>query len=83
MQYAVLNNGNTQTVNVSGDATNETTITGLEAATSYSIKVAAVNSAGTGLYSDSIFVVTEGTYIFYAVLFYILCYHFMSCFEGE
>ena len=34
---------------VSGD---ETTITGLMPSTLYSIQVAAVNSAGTGLYSD-------------------------------
>ena len=60
VQYAVLENGSTETVNVSGDATNETTIPRLEAATSYFIKVAAVNSAGTGVYSDGIFVVTEG-----------------------
>ena len=60
VQYEFQENGSTQTVNVSGDATNETTITELRAATNYSIKVAAVNSAGTGVYSDAMFVVTEG-----------------------
>ena len=59
VQYAVQKSDTTQTVNVSGD-TNETTITGLEPATSYVIKVAAVNSAGTGKYSGAIFVLTEG-----------------------
>ena len=41
-------------MNVSGEATTETTISGLNAATNYSIEVAALNSVGTGEYSDPI-----------------------------
>ena len=59
VQYAVVENSTTQTVDVSGD-TNETTITGLEPATSYSIQVAAVNSAGKGVYSNATVVTTKG-----------------------
>ena len=36
------------------------TISGLSAATEYTVEVAAVNSAGTGVYSDPITVVTIG-----------------------
>ena len=39
---------------------NETTIIGLESSTTYSIQVAAVNSAGTGVYSDPITAETDG-----------------------
>ena len=60
MQYAVQGKGSTQTVNISGEATNQTTLTELDASTTYCIKIAAVNSAGTGVYSDVIFAVTEG-----------------------
>ena len=41
-------------MNVSGEATTETTISGLNAATNYSIKVAAVNSFGIGVHSNPI-----------------------------
>ena len=36
------------------------TISGLNAVTKYSIEVAAVNRAGTGVYSATIFAVTQG-----------------------
>ena len=42
---------NKQTVNVSGGATTEVTISRLQSSTAYIIEVAAVNSAGTGMYS--------------------------------
>ena len=45
---------------VSGNATTETTISELYSSTNYSIQVAAVNSAGTGIYSTAIFTVTKG-----------------------
>ena len=54
--------GSTQTMSVSGGGTYETTITGLMPSTTYSIEVAAVNGAGTGDYSKSIY--ASGTYIF-------------------
>ena len=44
--------GSTQTMSVSGGYVTEATITGLESSTTYSIQVAAVNSGGTGVYSD-------------------------------
>ena len=55
--------GSTQTESVSGGATTEATISGLEPATNYSIEVAAVNSADTGVYSDpqSVMTLMEGT----------------------
>ena len=56
VRYGVEGTGNSQTVNVSGGST----ITGLDAGTSYSIEVAAVNSAGTGVYSDPISNITLG-----------------------
>ena len=51
-------------MNVSGGATTEATISGLNSATTYmySIEVAAVNGAGTGDYSNSISAITSGTY---------------------
>ena len=47
-----------QTVNA---LTTEQPITGLYPSTTYAIQVAAVNSAGTGVYSDQISVTTKGT----------------------
>ena len=52
VQYGVMGSGSTQTMTVSGASTTQTTITGLNPSTTYSIQVAAVNSAGTGVYSD-------------------------------
>ena len=47
---------------VSGGDTTQTTISGLTPSTTYSIEVAAVNSAGTGVYSNAVYNLTEGTY---------------------
>ncbi|CAI8057623.1 Receptor-type tyrosine-protein phosphatase S [Geodia barretti] len=44
VQYGVIGSGNTETVTVSGASTTQTTITGLNPSTTYSIKVAAVNN---------------------------------------
>ena len=52
MRYGVQGSGSTQTRNVSGGDTRQTTIPGLNPSTTYSIQVAAVNSAGIGVYSD-------------------------------
>ena len=49
VQY--IGSGSTDTMSVSG---REATITGLMLSTTYSITVAAVNSAGVGAYSDPI-----------------------------
>ena len=47
-------------MSVSGGDTTEATITGLTASTAYSVRVAAVNGAGTGVFSSSQFTVTLG-----------------------
>ena len=60
VRYGVQGSRNTQNVNVTGGATTETTIFELHSATNYSIEVAAVNSAGIGVYSDPIVLSTEG-----------------------
>ena len=60
VRYGVHGSGNTQTMSVSGGATTETTITGLDAGTLYSIEVAAVNKVDTGDYSRPYIVATQG-----------------------
>ena len=50
--YEVQGSGSTQTRDVSGGDTRQSTIPGLNPSTTYSIEVAAVNSAGIGVYSD-------------------------------
>ena len=59
VRYEVQGNGSTQIMNVTGDTTTETTITGLNSATNYSIEVAAVNNAGTGVYSSPMVALTD------------------------
>ena len=62
VRYGVVGNGSAQTVNVSGGTTTGFNITGLSPASNYSVEVAARDSAGTGIYSAPVFVITEGTY---------------------
>ena len=52
MQYVELGSGNTLTMSVSGVNITEATISNLMSSSNYSIQVAAVNSAGTGVYCD-------------------------------
>ena len=47
-----MGSGNTQTMNVTGAGVTEATLLNLTPSTTYSVQVAAVNSAGTGVYSD-------------------------------
>ena len=61
VRYGVQGNGSTQTVNVSGGEAIQTIISGRTPSTNYSIEVAAVNSVGTGVYSNVIFQLTRGT----------------------
>ena len=49
LQYGVVGSESTLTMSVSGTSV---TISSLMASTTYSIQMAAVNSAGTGVYSD-------------------------------
>ena len=61
VQYEVMGSGNTHIEIVSGDSSGGmTTISGLTPSTNYSIEVAAVNSAGTGVYIETIAARTEG-----------------------
>ena len=60
VQYGVMGSGNTMTMPVDVAATTQTTIGDLMSSTDYSIQVAAVNSEGTGVYSDPITATTEG-----------------------
>ena len=64
VQYKVMGSGNTQTMNVTGGGTTQTTISGLTPSTDYSIQVAAVNSAGTGVYSNPVLQRTSMSYSF-------------------
>ena len=58
--YGVEGSDSPQTMDVPGDDVTETTIQNLMSSTTYSIEVAAVNSAGTGPYGDSITAETDG-----------------------
>ena len=60
VRYGVQGSGSTQTMNVSGGDTRQTTILDLSSSTTYSIQVAAVNSAGIGVYSTSHIIQTAG-----------------------
>ena len=59
MRYGVQGNINT-TMNISGGSVNNTTISNLLVSTIYEIKVAAVNSAGVGVFSPVILAYTPG-----------------------
>ena len=52
--------GISTTVSVSGGDVTEATITGLASTTNYSVQVAAVNDAGTGVFSRIVLVLTQG-----------------------
>ena len=60
VQYGVVRSGSTQTLSVSGSDASITTISGLRPARTYSIQVAAVNSAGIGEYSAPTIQLTLG-----------------------
>ena len=60
VQYGVQGSGHSKILNITGGQTTEVIICDLDSATNYSIEVAAVNSAGTGVYSAAIYAVTIG-----------------------
>ena len=60
VQYGVEGSGSNRNMNISGDATSQTTLSGLKPSTNYSIEVAAVNIAGPGVYSVTISSITLG-----------------------
>ena len=61
VRYGVQGIGNTQTETISVCGATQTIISGLTPSTNYSIEVAAVNSVGTGVFSNVIFQLTRGT----------------------
>ena len=88
VRYGVQGSG-TQTVNVSGGGATQTTISELMASTTYSIEVAAVNSAGTGNYSDPLTAETpESKCAYLQVLWnemniYLTCSHYRCVPQSE
>ena len=58
VRYGVQGNINT-TINISGGSVNNTTISNLLVSTTYEIEVAAVNSAGVGVFSPVILACTK------------------------
>ena len=78
VQYEVMGSGNTQTINVNGAGVTEATLSSLTPSTTYSVQVAAVNSAGTGVFSDNQSAITlgkkmAGSNILIFVVVYISC----------
>ena len=64
LRYGVQESGNKQTLNVSGGVNvSEAVILHLDASVRYSIEVAAVNSAGIGVYSSSLIILTLAPHI--------------------
>ena len=59
VRYGVQGSGNTQNMSVSGGSVTEATVQNLMFFTTYSIEVAAVNSAGAGAYSDIVTNMTQ------------------------
>ena len=58
VRYQAIGNGAWTVINVTEESINETRISNLNSSTNYSIQVAAINSAGTGTYSSSVFFTT-------------------------
>ena len=59
VQYEEIGSGKTQTMEVSGASTTQTTISGLTPSTNYSVQVAAESIGGIGVYSNPIFEYTS------------------------
>ena len=66
VQYGEMGSGSTQTMPVSGGSSTEATIPNLMQSTTYSIRVAAVNSAGTEPYSTTVIFETPDSGIYSA-----------------
>ena len=60
VQYRMIGSESTQTKNISESDAGDTTLSKLASSTNYSIRVAAVNNAGTGKYSAAIIAETNG-----------------------
>ena len=65
VRYGAQGNNRMQNVNVSGGAATKAIISGLRVNTTYTIEVAAVNSAGIGRYSLSMRAITSSKSVWY------------------
>ena len=66
VRYGVMGSSERSVEMVSGDSSGgEATVSGLAAATEYEYEVAAITSAGTGVYSAVLTTLTSGTYSYY------------------
>ena len=79
MRYRVQGNGNAQTVHISGASATKTT---LSSSTTYSIEVAAVNSAGTGVFSPTIMNMTQTSRCYKAHTYGSAHMHTQACIKG-
>ena len=61
VQYGVYGSETVRNMSIPEGDTNRATMLGLKSATSYYIEVAAVNRAGTGVFSAPLIVTTQGT----------------------
>ena len=61
VQYGVLGSGSILVISVSGGSVTQLTISSLISSTFYSIQVAAVNSEGTGISSELVFIETSSS----------------------
>ena len=59
VRYGIQGNQNTQTMNISAASADMATISNLMVSTTYEIEVAAVNSAGTGMFSPVMIAITQ------------------------
>ena len=60
VQYKVMGSGNTQNMFISGGSATEAIISNLTPSTTYTVRVATVNDAGTGELSSRLLIVTLG-----------------------
>ena len=60
VRYGVQGSGSSQTIKIPGGAATQYTISELKCTSNYAIEVAGMNTAGTGVYSNSILIITEG-----------------------
>ena len=59
VRYGVMGSGSSQTVTVSGASVTKVTLSSLLKYTNYSVRVAAVNSADTGVFAEPVLQVTN------------------------
>ena len=71
VRYVEAESGSTQTVSTTE---RQLVISGVSTSTNYSVEVAAVNSAGTGVYSSPIFATTDSETIFTLPVDSYICY---------